>query len=61
MHFKPSTMQRSDYNFTIVLNNISYVDFCKYLGIWFNEHVTWCKAIRELSKSASHDCKMLCL
>ena len=53
MHFRPSTMQRSDYNFTCGLNNISYVDSYKYLGIWFNEHVTWCKAIRELSKSAS--------
>ena len=53
VHFRPSTMQRSNYNFTCDSNDINYVDSYKYLGIWFNEHITWCKAVRDLSKSPS--------
>ena len=53
MHFRTSSIERSTFSFNCGDYNISYVDSYKYLGIWFSEHVTWNKADRELSKSAS--------
>ena len=53
LYFRPSSIERSTFSFNCGDYNISYVDSYKYLGIWFSEHVTWDKADRELSKSAS--------
>ncbi|XP_071151604.1 uncharacterized protein [Mytilus edulis] len=53
IHFRPSSVERSTFNFFCGSHSLVYVDSYKYLGIWFSEHVTWNKAVKELSKSAS--------
>jgi hypothetical protein len=38
---------------TVRSHNLDYANSYKYLGLWFDEHLTMGKAVKELSKSAS--------
>ncbi|CAC5384974.1 unnamed protein product [Mytilus coruscus] len=53
VHFRNPSIDRSNFYFTCSRQNITYATSYKYLGMWLDEHLTFDKAIRELSKSAS--------
>ena len=53
VHFRNPSIDRSNFNFTCSRQNIAYATSYKYLGMWLDEHLTFDKAVRELSKSAS--------
>ena len=53
VHFRSNSIERSSFQFNCGDYVITYTDSYKYLGLWFDEHLSWDKAIRELSKSAS--------
>ncbi|CAC5394459.1 unnamed protein product [Mytilus coruscus] len=53
VHFRNPSIDRSNFNFTCSRQNITYAISYKYLGMWLDEHLTFDKAVRELSKSAS--------
>ncbi|VDH98699.1 Hypothetical predicted protein [Mytilus galloprovincialis] len=53
VHFRNPSIDRSNFNFTCSRQNIAYATSYKYVGMWLDEHLTFDKAVRELSKSAS--------
>ena len=53
IHFRNKPVSRSDFPFKCSDLDIEYTSSYKYLGIWFDEHLTMDKAVKELSKSAS--------
>ncbi|VDI73299.1 Hypothetical predicted protein [Mytilus galloprovincialis] len=50
----------SEYSFECSGHKIMKIDSYKYLGIWLDEHLTFRKNARELSKSASRALGALC-
>ena len=53
VHFRPQSFVRSDAKLTCSGSDIEFCDSYKYLGVWFDEHLTMPKAATELAKSAS--------
>ena len=53
MYFRNKPVSQSDFPFICSDLDIAYTSSYKYLGIWFDEHLTMDKAVKELSKSAS--------
>jgi hypothetical protein len=53
LHFRKETVQRSDVVFKCGDHVLEYVDSYKYLGLWFDEHLTFKKAVTVLAKSAN--------
>ena len=51
--FRNPSVNRSDYNFICSGQNLEYASSYKYPGQWLDEHLTFDKAVRELSKSES--------
>ena len=53
VHFRSQSFVRSDAKLTCSGSGIEFCDSYKYLGVWFDEHLTMTKAATELAKSAS--------
>ena len=53
VHFRPPSIQQTDFEFKCGLNDIDKTDSYKYLGLWFDEHLRMDKVVKELAKSAS--------
>ncbi|VDI42250.1 Hypothetical predicted protein [Mytilus galloprovincialis] len=53
VHFRPQSFLRSDFTFRCSGKNIDYIDSYKYLGVWMDEHLTFVKHAKELTKAAS--------
>ena len=52
-HFRNVSVHQSPHLFYCGTHNLDYTNSYKYLGLWFDEHLTMDKAVKELSKSAS--------
>ena len=53
VHFRNASVHQSPHLFYCGTHNLDYTNSYKYLGLWFDEHLTMDKAVKELSKSAS--------
>jgi hypothetical protein len=54
VHFRNASIHQSPpHLFHCETHNLDYTDSYKYLGLWFDEHRTMNKAVKELSKSAN--------
>lgn len=53
IHFRPISVESSQFNFSCGNINISLTHCYKYLGLWFQEHLDMKFATSELAKSAS--------
>ena len=59
VHFRPTTVQLCNKQFSCGNLNIELTDKYKYLGLWFQEHLDMKYANSELAKSASRALSVL--
>ncbi|VDI31889.1 Hypothetical predicted protein [Mytilus galloprovincialis] len=60
VHFRPPSIDISQSTFTCGGHTLLFTDSYKYLGVWFDEHLTFQKNAKELSKAASRALGALC-
>ena len=53
VHFRPVSIQETQYNFVCGELALEKTSTYKYLGLWFHEHLDMKFAVNELTKSAS--------
>ena len=52
VHYRPTNMARSDFQFKVGDTDVGYVSKYKYLGLWLEEHLNMSETVKALSSSA---------